>query len=72
MPHKIEMVTGRAINVKEQPPAAQFTTNYTTKHNALAVTGWGRKMQGQTKKYSFCFDLLVFGQKKKEDFLRLA
>ena len=29
-------------------------------------------MQGQTKKYSFCFDLLVFGQKKKEDFLRLA
>jgi hypothetical protein len=29
-------------------------------------------MQGQTKKYSFCFALLVFGQKKKEDFLRLA
>lgn len=29
-------------------------------------------MQGQTKKYSFCFDLLFFGQKKKEDFLRLA
>jgi hypothetical protein len=29
-------------------------------------------MQGQTKKYSFCFALLDFGQKKKEDFLRLA
>jgi len=29
-------------------------------------------MQGQTRKYSFSFALLVFGQKKKEDFLRLA
>jgi hypothetical protein len=36
------------------------------------TTGWGAKMQVQTKKYSFCFDLFGFGQKKKEDFLRLA
>ena len=35
-------------------------------------TGWGAKMQVQTKKYSFCFDLFGFGQKKKEDFLRMA
>jgi hypothetical protein len=35
-------------------------------------TGWMAQMQGQTKKYSFCFAPLVFGQKKKEDFLRLA
>ena len=35
-------------------------------------TGWGAKMQVQTKKYSFCFDLFGFGQKNKEDFLRLA
>jgi len=29
-------------------------------------------MQGLTKKYAFCFALLGFWAKKKEDFLRLA
>ena len=64
MTQEIETKTGRTINVNEQPPATQFTTNYTAKHNALAVTGWGTKMQGQTKKY----DLRYEGG----DFLRLA
>jgi hypothetical protein len=36
------------------------------------VTGWGRKMQGQTKKIRFLLCLFDFWQKKKEDFLRLA
>jgi hypothetical protein len=58
--------------VSDQPPAGQLITKNTFKHNAHVVTGWGTMMQGQTKKYSFCFALFGFGQKKKEDFLRLA
>jgi hypothetical protein len=51
MTQEVKAKTSNTINVNEQPPATQFTTNYTAKHNALAVTGWGALMQGQTKKY---------------------
>lgn len=46
-----EPETCRTASVKDQPPASQLTTEYTVKHNALAATGWGQNMQGQTKKY---------------------
>jgi len=39
------------MNVGDQPPASQPTTKDTIKHNALVPTGWGQKVQGQTKKY---------------------
>jgi hypothetical protein len=58
------METGRTIPVNDQPPASQLTTGNTVKHNALEVTGWGRKMQGQTKKYNL--------RNESGDFLRLA
>jgi len=41
MTQEIKAKTGNTINVNEKPPVTQFTTNYTVKHNALAVTGWG-------------------------------
>jgi hypothetical protein len=62
----------RTTSVGNQPPASQPTAKNTVKHNAWMSKGWRAKMQGQTKKYSFCFDLFGFGQKKKEDFLRMA
>jgi len=39
------------MNVGNQPPASQPTAKNTIKHNALVPTGWGQKVQGQTKKY---------------------
>ncbi|MBN1118068.1 MAG: hypothetical protein JXA77_12730 [Bacteroidales bacterium] len=45
------METSRTASVGNQPPASQPTTKNTIKHNALAGTGWGQNMQGQTKKY---------------------
>lgn len=41
MAQEIKAETGTMINVNEQPPATQFTTNDTTKHNARVSTGWG-------------------------------
>jgi len=52
------------VNVGDQPPASQPTTKDTIKHNALADTGWGQKVQGQTKKYYLRYE--------SGDFLRLA
>ena len=50
MTQEVKAKTGRTIDVNEQPPATQLTTNNTLKHNANGHTGWGAKMQGQTKK----------------------
>jgi len=61
---KVTFNTSRTIDVNEQPPAAQLTTNNTLKHNADGHTGWGAKMQGQTKKY--------YPRHEGGDFLRLA
>jgi len=58
----------RTTSVDDQPPASQPTAENTVKHNAYVSTGWGAKMQGQTKKYSFCFALLVFGKRKRKIF----
>jgi len=41
----------RTTSVDDQPPASQPTAKNTVKHNAHVSTGWGAKMQGQTKKY---------------------
>jgi hypothetical protein len=71
MTQKIETKTGNPVNVNEQPPAAQLTTNDTTKHNACVSTGWGAiaARAGQKILFLFCSWFL---QKKKEDFLRLT
>ena len=64
MTQEVKAKTGRTIDVNEQPPATQLTTNNTLKHNANGHTGWGAKMQGQTKKY--------YPRYEGGDFLRLA
>jgi len=52
------------MNVGDQPPASQLTTKNAIKHNAHVDTGWGQKVQGQTKKYYLRYE--------SGDFLRLA
>jgi hypothetical protein len=48
---ELKLDTCRLATVDDEPPASQPTTENTSKHNAYVSTGWGAKMQGQTKKY---------------------
>jgi hypothetical protein len=65
MLQEITANTSRTMNVNDQPPASQLTTENRVKHNARMDTGWVTMMQGQTKKYSFCFAPGICKRKRK-------
>jgi len=58
--------------VGNQPPASQPTAKNTAIHNACMPQAEGQRCKGRPKNTLFVLPFWVFGQKKKEDFLRLA
>ncbi|NJL73351.1 MAG: hypothetical protein HC888_18375 [Candidatus Competibacteraceae bacterium] len=62
----------RTTSVGNQPPASQPTAKNTAIHNACMPQAEGQRCKGRPKNTLFVLTFLVFGQKKKEDFLRLA